>query len=551
MKTDKLIDAIGMIDDDLIAQADEKTQKENFYFVKCLAAVAAVFLIVFTVVPFLKQDKPVIDNPLVEQTTHSEEQNSTEPNNPTKQDNPTEPTNPTNNDEPSSPINPSVNDEPTSPTGPSGNDEPTSPTTLPNNDNPLQPVLMRLRMARYPIMARYPTDEMNMLQVSAWEMSKKERRAYYGAGQNLSVFFGKTTKEFLSGSGDENRLYSPLNVYMALAMTAEITDGETRQQILDLIGADGIESLRTQANSVWNANYSDDGAVTSILASSLWLNEGITFNKKVINTLATNYYASSYQGTMGSDKVNKALQKWLNEQTGGMLNNQVGNIELEPETVIAIATTIFYQAKWGYEFSESYTKESVFHSATGDITCDFMNQTDYDGVYYWSEKFSAVSKELEGSGKMWFILPDENVSVDKLLSDNQALSFMTCNGKWDNKKQLKVNLSVPKFDISSSMDLKDGLQNLGVVNCFDHTKSDFSSLCEDYDEPMYISKAQHGVRVAIDEEGVTATAYTAMFIPGASMPPEDEIDFVVDRPFLFVITSEDGLPLFAGVVNQP
>jgi len=39
--------------------------------------------------------------------------------------------------------------------------------------------------------------------------------------------------------------------------------------------------------------------------------------------------------------------------------------------------------------------------------------------------------------------------------------------------------------------------------------------------------------------------------PGAGMPPQEEIDFVVDRPFLFVITGADSLPLFVGVVNQP
>lgn len=543
MKSDKLIDAIGMIDSDLIAQADEKEQKNNLLFIKCLAAVAAVFLIVFAAVPFLKQEKPIIDNPIVEQTTYSDEQNSTEP------DNPTEPSSST---EPGEPTEPNNSTEPSSSKVDDTTVTPSSPIIVPpDDDNPLKPMLLSVKLAKYPRMAQYPESEMNMLQVSAWEKSKKERRAYYGAGQNLSPFFKKTYGEFLSNSGNSNKLYSPLNVYMALAMTAEITDGESRQQILDLIGVKSIEELRQQANSVWNANYSDDGAVTSILASSLWLNRGITFNRKVINTLATNYYASSYQGKMGSQEMNKALQKWLNEQTGGMLNNEIKDIELDSKTVMALATTIFYQAKWGYEFSESYTKESVFHSAKGDITCDFMNQTDYDGVYYWSDRFSAVGKDLEGSGKMWFILPDKNVSVDDLLTDNKALSFMTCNGNWENKKQLKVNLSVPKFDVSSSFDLKNGLQNLGVVNCFDYSKSDFSPLCEDYNEPMYISNAQHGVRVAIDEEGVTATAYTVMFVPGATMPPEDEVDFVVDRPFIFVITSEDGLPLFAGVVNQP
>ena len=35
---------------------------------------------------------------------------------------------------------------------------------------------------------------------------------------------------------------------------------------------------------------------------------------------------------------------------------------------------------------------------------------------------------------------------------------------------------------------------------------------------------------------------------GAAMPPEEEIDFVLDRPFAFIITGLDGLPLFAGTV---
>ena len=42
-------------------------------------------------------------------------------------------------------------------------------------------------------------------------------------------------------------------------------------------------------------------------------------------------------------------------------------------------------------------------------------------------------------------------------------------------------------------------------------------------------------------------------IPGAgsAMPPEEIIDFILDRPFLFVIATYEGVPLFTGVVNEP
>ena len=35
------------------------------------------------------------------------------------------------------------------------------------------------------------------------------------------------------------------------------------------------------------------------------------------------------------------------------------------------------------------------------------------------------------------------------------------------------------------------------------------------------------------------------------MPPDEEIDFTLDRPFLFVVTGAGNLPLFVGIVNQP
>lgn len=409
-----------------------------------------------------------------------------------------------------------------------------------------------LAEAEYPTVASYPEGEMLPgfgERYDAWREDQKKQRAYYGAGENLDTFFAATISEFLTSENNDNRVYSPLNVYMALAMLAEITDGNTRAQILELLDADSIESLRTQAHAVWNANYSNDGAVTSILASSLWLNEDVAFKQETLDLLAENYYASSYRGQMGSTEFNKTLQTWLNEQTGGLLEDQIAGIEMTPSTIMALAATIYFQAKWDTAFSESKTIEEVFHAANGDVNCKFMQQEVTYGNYYWGEHFAAVSKSLEGSGNMWFILPDEGVGVQELLTDSETLAFLTVNGDWENYKMLRVNLSVPKFDVNSNLDLAQGLQNLGVTDCFDANTADFTPL--DDENPSWLSKVEHGARVAIDEEGVVAAAYTVMMRAGAAMPPKDEIDFVVDRPFLFVITGSDGLPLFVGVVNQP
>ena len=80
--------------------------------------------------------------------------------------------------------------------------------------------------------------------------------------------------QLLSNTKGENAACSPVNIYLALAMLAETTDGNSRQQILDLLGADSIDKIRTQAEQVWKAHYNNDGLTTSILANSLWLEEG-------------------------------------------------------------------------------------------------------------------------------------------------------------------------------------------------------------------------------------------------------------------------------------
>ena len=55
--------------------------------------------------------------------------------------------------------------------------------------------------------------------------------------------------------------------------------------------------------------------------------------------------------------------------------------------------------------------------------------------------------------------------------------------------------------------------------------------------------------IEIDEEGVTGAAYTELEVDGAGAALE-VLDFVVDRPFLFVVTGKDGSILFSGVIRN-
>ena len=406
--------------------------------------------------------------------------------------------------------------------------------------------------AKYPEMAPYPGESHTEAAYDAWWKDIRAQWRDLGDVSPLQAFFARSAGIFLTADKGRNRVYSPLNVYMALAMLAQLTDGEGREQILTVLGSGSMDALRQQVSDVWNDNYRNDGALTSVLASSLWLNRDVTFQQETMDTLSRDFYASSYRGEMGSERFNEALQSWLNEQTGGLLEEQAGKIELDSETVLALATTVYFKAKWGYEFSKKRTAPDTFHAPSGNVEADFMHQQD-DQAYYWGERFAAVEQHFEGGGSMWFLLPDEGVTPEALLFDSEAMDFLftAVKSEWENKEFLIVNKAIPKFDVSSQFELDDGLRALGVTDVFDPALADFSPMTADADIPIAVSQANHAARVVIDEEGCTASAFTVIPSPGAEKPPDEEVDFVLNRPFIFCITGLSGLPLFVGIVNYP
>ena len=419
-----------------------------------------------------------------------------------------------------------------------------------------------LETPSYPANAPYPDYESLMsggevdeealeAAYEAWSADRWRRvsaRNRYSA-DDLHDYLAAVIPAFLGGHAGENVSCSPTNLYLALAMLAETTGGETRAQILALLGSPDIDSLRTLANNLFLANYNDDGAMKSLPASALWLRDDMDYNAETVKRLAETYYAASFRGEMGSEDYDALLRQWLNEQTGNHLAEQVGGLSFAPETVLALTTTVDFSKQWYVEFQPERTEDGVFHAVSGDLACRMMHQDiDSAGFYYWGERFGAVTLSFKEGGQTRFILPDEGVTPEALLEDPEALSFLLTQN-WENRKNLIVHLSLPKFDISSQLTLDQSLQNLGLTDAFDPKTADFSPLTNTPD--VFLSEIKHGTRIAVDEKGVTASAYTIIPGAGAAMPPDEEIDFTLDRPFLFAVYGEDNLPLFVGIVNRP
>ena len=500
MKHEKLSQALNEVRDQYIEEAAKKKRRS---YAPWVGAVAAVLALVILAGIFLRPHSP--QNPAVNLEAVPMETTPTE----------------------------------TTPTEP-------APVQLP----PLSTDLRRFEIAKpiYPTMLNRPENDFFDLDAYyAWRDNIKtlhNQPQSYGDG--MQNYFRTATPTILADSDSTNPVCSPVNIYMALSMLAEAADGETHKELLDFLGVETIEQLRLLNNYIWNGHYWDDGVTTSILGSSLWLDDQFTFNSECAEALAKYYYASSFSGDLGTEEMNKALQNWLNEQTGGLLEEYANAVELDPLTAFALASTIYYKVNWSSGFNEENNIEQTFYGKNEDKNVTFMNKTIKGDTYFWSDNCGAVSLHLEDGSNMWLILPDEGVDTNTVLQSEDLWNMLFTQYK--NQKQITVNLSIPKFKVDSSMELKELLGSMGLSNTMG-TNADFSNLSPS--ATFGVGSVTHAATVEIDEEGVAAAAFTVIPPPGAAPPTEyDEIDFVLDRPFIFIIESSDGLPLFAGVVNQ-
>ncbi len=404
--------------------------------------------------------------------------------------------------------------------------------------------------------------------LSEWKKAWSERNALYsGMSTGLEAFLSDTVGTYVSETGGENRVISPMSIYFAMGMLSETAEGETLTKILTTLGAESKEELRSDCFELWNTMYRNDKTVSVLLNNSMWLSNRYSYVQETADALSKYHFASSFVGQMGSEEYNKLYREWINENTGGLLKDFVNVMELPAETAMSLINTVDFKAEWS-AFYDTYTFDRPFYTPDGEVMAPQMSGA-RKGLYY-GEKFMAIKLKFSDEGyAMWFFLPDEGVTPEELSLDGEVMALML-HGKQteDNYRQdINVNYFVPRFDMSCETDLEDGLIDMGLEKLFDRENTDFNILSNS-NMPVYVSSILNRTRLKIDEDGCEGASLTEILLgPATSTRPPDidveEINLVFNRPFLVavvnnhteyednVLTVQDSLPLFVGIVNDP
>lgn len=377
---------------------------------------------------------------------------------------------------------------------------------------------------------------------AAWRI-REENPIEEAFAEGLLAFSYETASAVLSGhtsGGNENMNYSPVSLYYALALAASGAEGETEQELLSLLRVPDKDTLARQCGSYFLRFYQDNEVGVRKLANSLWMDQDASWKQEFVEGAAENFYSSVFSVDLGSEEAADAMSAWIREQTDGSL---APSLSAGGESILNLINTVTFHDEWTDRFDADKTKPDSFDlSDASSVTCDFMNMT-YDSYgFSLGEGYTRSYLNLKNN-TMVFILPDEGVSPKSLIDTPEKMREAFEGGE---SYCGEVVWQVPKFDFSSDLDLKETLRELGLFSAFE-ADADFSGITDD---TAFLSGVIQGTHIAVNENGVDASAFTLVEYSGAAKPT-GRADMILNRPFLYGIIGPDGALLFAGICENP
>ena len=362
---------------------------------------------------------------------------------------------------------------------------------------------------------------------------------------------GAGLMQYAAAQEAENPVLSPLSAYLCLAMLMPGANENTKAEFEKILGADWDHVSALAADIA--AQLEKTGGSTKLdLANSIWTDDDkAVIEEEWLKTVKAYFGPDIYSADLPSDGALKAINKWVNDKTNGMIP-KLHDENYDKDTIMVLLNALYMKADWAHKFDAESTYDREFAKADGSaVTVPFMNMYEAYESYIKTEDAEGIMLPYD-DGRLAFIAlkPDSGdargyaasltgAKLKELIAAAKADTFVTVN--------------MPKFSTGYSVYLTDALKAMGMTDAFDPFLADLSGAGRGVDGPLYISYVFQRVKVDVDEEGTEAAAVTEIATAeGCALPAEEPIVLTFDKPFVYaIVDTETGVPLFAGVMENP
>lgn len=355
-------------------------------------------------------------------------------------------------------------------------------------------------------------------------------------------FFREVTQE----TPNKNIFFSPVSISSAFAMLALGARSATQSQILEGLTFNLTEIQEKEIhegfhNLIHMLNH-PEGGVQLNMGNAIFVTEKLKLLKKFLDDAKALYQLEALTTDFNKPtEAEKHINDYIERKTHGKITNLVK--DLDPQTVMLLASFVFFKGSWEKPFKPEHTEEREFFvDAETTVKVPMMHQMGrFD--FYFDEELSCTVVRLHynGSATAFLVLPAKG----KMKQLEQTLDKETIQ-KWsDHLFQSFMDLYFPKFSISGSYEIHNTLSKMGIVDVFTN-QADLSGITGTPE--LKVSKVVHKASLDVDERGTEAAAATAAEIMAVALPPTIEFS----HPFLMLIFDRDtNSTLFIGKIVNP
>ncbi len=344
---------------------------------------------------------------------------------------------------------------------------------------------------------------------------------------------------------DSNIFISPFSVSMALGMTLNGANGNTYEQIKQVLGFTNYD--QESINQVYKNYFSQlqgiDPQVILELANAIWYEQHFNVLQSFLDVNRNYFYAEVHKANFADPSTVTAINNWVKQKTHDKIQSILNYIPRG--TLMYLLNAVYFKGTWTYQFDPKHTVNWTFQTQNGqNMNCSMMFMSK-KLPYYQTADFQMVLLPYgEGHFNMAVILPAYHLNLDTLITQLTATQWKS----WLAACQVDSGtIGLPRFKMEFNIILNDILKEMGMSDAFSPTNADFSRISTE--KGLYISIVKHKTFVEVNEEGTEATGVTLV---GMERSASNMFELIADHPFVFIIYEKDSQAiLFMGKMEMP
>ena len=331
--------------------------------------------------------------------------------------------------------------------------------------------------------------------------------------------------------GGKSTIVSPISVSYLLGMLHEGADGETRQQINNVLGLGGsVQEINKYFKKMMDDAPKVDTTVTVKNANCIYFKLGERINPKYKADMQNYYDANVEAINFNSGNIVNKINNWSKTHTDGMIPELLKKDELNPLAVMYLLNAVYFKSSWTDKFDPRSTRDLDFITHDGKTVKRPMMNREGMAVYGKNDLCKMLCLPYGNKAySMVVLLPNEGKTTDDVIRNLSAQKLK----EWQSQMRTEeVNILMPRFTTESETHLEDILSSMGMPRAFGGD-AEFPNMLKGYHDELYVSMMKQKAKIEVNEEGTKAAAVT--------VAEEVELGehfykyFYATRPFVYYI----------------